>query len=88
MRLQPVTFLKAMWRVILHIGRTRSFSLRVPDKVLANRIVACQVDCDLYEPGSGQCPVCSCYLSLKAPLVTEDCPHPTKNYWNEKEKSR
>lgn len=52
----------------------------VPREVYIQRLTQCY-GCDQYVLDSNQCGVCTCFVTTKAMLSTESCPHPKGSKW-------
>lgn len=71
-RLQSIpTALRAFARAVRAFFRGQD--LTVPEEVYAQRLRICRA-CPYYAPETEQCTHCTCFVPLKARLVTEQCP--------------
>ena len=72
-RLQPLTFLAACGRVLAAL--VRGYPVLTPLDVADDRLHECHRRARVcYDPESGQCKMCSCYVTMKTVLATEKCP--------------
>jgi len=53
----------------------------VPEKEYRRRADICDI-CDDHLPNTGQCGNCLCFISLKAQIASEKCPHKSGNKWS------
>jgi hypothetical protein len=72
----PITFAGALLRMVW--AWLRGDVVLAPTHVEAARLYCCMNTCLFCDREDRQCPVCTCFIDLKAPLATERCP---KGYW-------
>ena len=70
-------FLSAIIRVFRNLILRRP--VLVPEDIAEYRKRICVKQCTWYDPDTGQCMVCTCFVDLKVALATERCP---KGRWS------
>lgn len=62
---------KALKRVV--VAAAAGSKVFVGEKIAAQRLDACH-RCPAFQPKTGQCAECGCFVRVKAKLSTEQCP--------------
>lgn len=76
-RWQPITFFRALGNAL--VALMSGNPVLVPLDVADERLSECEKRAKVcYDPESGQCKMCSCYVTVKTLLATEKCPF---GYW-------
>jgi hypothetical protein len=79
----PIRFLAAMalafWRWV------RRERVIVPEEVQIERELTCHHRCPHYDPAADQCPLCTCFVTLKVMFADEKCPDKPRRWkkWKE-----